>query len=282
MTLALAIVAQDGIVVAADGRAFTTDETGFSATQEKVNKIRELEPGCALLVAGRAELVLGEVPAVVDENLPGVYPPCNCQLALPGRKGVIAWANYLSNSARAHYHQLLKQSSPASLRPTLAAIIAGYVTNCGSQANSTRFPGNCPNSTSGEGTRPLLVTFSSASNFVVSPSQEPYVTIGMMGLAHYLLRRFYHPGLSVEQALGLAYYCLHEACFHNPLLGGRLTLAIIRPDQPLEWVAPDELFHLEQAAERFLNLQQEVVQHELIRRNYRHQTHSEEEGRRCA
>lgn len=319
MTLALALLARDGIVVAADGRAYTSDQTGLAATQEAVQKIIELEPGKVMLVAGLAELVLGALPATTVEldevgmetarkvaapQPPLISPREATTVVRPPQAGTIAahttaaeveaaeihgWAAYLSKSAATHYRQLFLKATqtaqPQTLRANLSVVVAGYTgketpppryrcvhptPHCPSRSNddgwsSDRGKANGSDSGGGKGNlksapRPVLLNFSSATNFAVSPVQEPFVAIGAMGLAHYLLRRLYSPALSLEKAAGLAYYCLKEACFQYPLLGGQLSIGLVRPYQPLDLLDEAALLELEQASARFTRWQRESVQ----------------------
>lgn len=240
MTIAFAFLARNGIILAADGRALATDETGMVASHHTARKIVELEPGLALVAAGQAVGLM----ASITEAGAGVEEPETSEVASgrPKNKGANYWARYLSQTARCHYRIFSEQGQ--RLRPSLATLIAGYV----------------PASNLANGYLPVLLSISSTTNFGVLPLSTPFGVIGSIGLVHYLLSRLYQPELSIENAAALAFYCLKEACFQNPLLGGELTLAYLRPDQPLHFLEPNELAELDKAASKFIKLQSRLVE----------------------
>jgi 20S proteasome alpha/beta subunit len=221
MTLCLAMMTREQIVVAADGRATTNDPGGIAATADSVKKILPLPGGCVLLAAGMADLILPDEQEY-DEREP---------------KSPYQWAETLCSAARLRCQSIVQDLKNASIRPAVTGMIAGYIAS-----------------------KPVLLTFSSMANFRVTAVHEPFAALGSMGLAHYLLRRFYQTTLHADQAAALAYYCIHETSFQIPHVGGQTQIAFVRSEQPLRFAADGELRAYQQITERLNLLQSSLLQ----------------------
>lgn len=239
MTLCLAIIAQENIIIATDGRATTNDPGGIAATSDTVKKILPLPGGCVLLAAGMADLILPDVSGY-HENEP---------------KSPYEWAEVLSCSARLRCQSMVQESKNASLRPAVTGMIAGYV----------------------EG-EPVLLTLSSTANFRVTEVHEPFSAIGSIGLAHYLLRRFHQAKLNANQAAALAYYCIHETSFQIPHVGGQTQIAFVRSEQPPRFACARELRTYQQITVRLNMLQSSLLQLDTPLSAIYSQNSLEEEG----
>jgi 20S proteasome alpha/beta subunit len=221
MTLCLAIITRENIVVATDGRATTNDSGGIAATSDTVKKILPLPGGCVLLAAGMADLILPDEGEYHENETKSPYK----------------WAEVLCSSARLRCQSIAQEFKNSSMRPAVTGMIAGY--------------------TDGE---PVLLTFSSTANFRVTEVHEPFSALGSMGLAHYLLRRFHQATLNAKQAAALAYYCIHETSFQIPHVGGQTQVAFVRSKQPLRFASSRELMAYQQITIRLNMLQSSLLQ----------------------
>lgn len=239
MTLCLAMITPEHIVVATDGRATMNDPGGIAATSDTVKKIISLPGGCVLLAAGMADLILPDEREYHEHETKSPYE----------------WAEVLGNAARLRCQSLVQELKNTSMRPAVTGMIAGYV----------------------EG-EPVLLTFNSPTNFRVTAVQEPFFALGSMGLAHYLLRRFHQAMLNAQQAAALAYYCIHETSFQIPHVGGQTQIAFVRSEQPPRFASARELRAYQQITIRLNMFQSSLLQlDEPLSSIYSHHALEEEE-----
>jgi 20S proteasome alpha/beta subunit len=239
MTLCLAIIARENIVVATDGRATMNDPGGIAATSDTVKKILPLPGGCVLLAAGMADLMLPDESEYHEHEAKNPYQ----------------WAEILCSSARLRCQSIVQELKNTSMRPAVTGMIAGY--------------------TEGE---PVLLTFSSTANFRVAEVREPFSALGSMGLAHYLLRRFHQATLNAQQAAALAYYCIHETSFQLPHVGGQTQIAFVRNGQPPRFAYARELQAYQQITIRLNLFQSSLLQLDTpLSSIYNHHALEEEE-----
>lgn len=107
MTLCLALLSSDCILVAADGRAVMVDPSGIPATSDTTKKIIELSGGCAMLASGVADLLMAE--ETQEKNLE-----------------VDGWARSISSSARMHHQTILRDYQNSLMRPGVVGLVVGY------------------------------------------------------------------------------------------------------------------------------------------------------------
>ncbi len=209
MSLAVAIEAQDGIVLAADSRATYGDPRGLTAVNDTVQKIYRLNSRTAIALVGQAEMGASLVQNFV------------LRLSTTPTEGV----DFVAESIRTSGTQLLSQwfgppqfmlgpAGPvATPRPDVVFLLIGYTTDG----------------------QPKIISLASAPqlNFAPNLSTTGFAAAGIVPLAVYLLNRLYRRGLQLDIAKDLAAYCIAETASQDGKVGGPIRLAIARPNQDI-------------------------------------------------
>ena len=226
MSLAVAIEASDGIVLAADSRATFGDPRGMTAVNDTVQKIYRLSPRTAIALVGQAETGA----ALIQHITAGLAPQ-------PG-----ADVNAAAEAIRAIGNQFFVQwfgppqfmmgpMGPAPVpRPDVWFLLVGY-------------------GTSGE---PKIMSLGSTPpyNFAPNLSTTGFATAGIVPLAVYLLNRLYKRGLSLEIAKDLAAYCIIETASQDGKVGGPIRLAVARGNADIVILTEDEIAEVSTRADR--------------------------------
>lgn len=275
MTLGVALTTtNNSIVLATDGLATSLDTTtGITAILDNVQKIIPLDAGCAMLGAGLAELLqppptTPQLKLLTDcTNRTDLHPDGGSSqisaFSLSSIETVNAeiWSYYMSYIIRQRYNDLFSAkntssnvSSGFSYRPGLSLVVAGFNQTATDSGKVSNEPITESRLTS---LQPQLWSFSSTSNFIVQKVQENFVAVGAMGLANYLLRRFYiKDEMDEQRAALLAFYCIQESIFQNPALGGRIQIGYLRNGQcQLQLASTEEMLALEAKAKDWTNKQ---------------------------
>ena len=198
MTLALAIIATDSIVVAADSRGTIGDPRGLTAVNDTQQKLFKFG-NCGLAISGAAEVAL----AVLDElNKRNLANPSDIDTALK------------SFEEAALLYDTWYQGIPPEKRPGTLFILAGYR------------PGQ-----EQEEPKPLVFLLTSSTRFAPQLANHYPMMAGVPQYAVYLSHRYYSPQISGKNALALAEYLISETASQDPKVGGPINIAIVTPEE---------------------------------------------------
>jgi predicted proteasome-type protease len=208
MTLVLAVVTHEGIVIAGDSRGCAAElGAGFVTHEDTYKKLRSLGR-CGLAVAGAGEVAqtyLHELeridfrPDDVDQARDLIVE--RCQEFTRGR--TIGWS----------------QEALATIRCQL--LLAGY--------------------THGANPRPCLYHLDTRSGFfpaLILDGVPGVYPIGVYHYADYLKQRYFNPGFSLLNATRLAHYLVAETMTVTTDVGPPIRLAQITPTDGYQDVSP--------------------------------------------
>jgi 20S proteasome alpha/beta subunit len=204
MTLLVALVGHDGMVLAADSRGTFGDPRGVTAQNDAQQKAHILSPHVAALVAGAGEL--GDL--IIDEVKGKVGTKDNASAVM----------NVVRDTVRTRYGDWFKTvpaippgalaaTGQVAVRPELAFIVGGY------EQDGT---GRLFHLLSQLDFAPMLVNY----GFAVQ---------GVAQYALYLLNRLYEPGRTVAELSALAVYVVTETASQDGKVGGPVRIIIIEP-----------------------------------------------------
>jgi 20S proteasome alpha/beta subunit len=210
MSLAVAIEAANGIVLAADSRATFGDPRGMVAVNDTVQKIYQPNPRTAIAMVGSAE-----IGAALIERI-------KASLALQRTADVDIVAESIRTTSNQYFGQwfgttqfMMGPNGPAALpRPDVIFLLVGYTA----------------------GGRPKILTLASPVplNFAPNLSTTGFATAGVVPLAVYLLNRLYRRDLDLEIAKDMAAYCIMETASQDGKVGAPIRMAIARPQAGTE------------------------------------------------
>jgi len=226
MSLAVAIEAANGIVLAADSRATFGDPRGLTAVNDTVQKIYRLSPRTAVAMVGQAE-----IGASLIQNI------TTSLAALPGAT-VDQAAEVIRNVGNQFFGQwfgppqfMMGPAGPVAVpRPDVWFVLIGY----------------------DAGGRPKIITMGSTPPFNFAPnlSTTGFAAAGVVPLAVYLLNRLYRRGLDLEITKDLAAYCIVETGSQDGKVGGPTRLAVVRANQDAVVLPDDEAAQIVQRSDR--------------------------------
>jgi 20S proteasome alpha/beta subunit len=206
MSLAVAIEANEGIVLAADSRATYGDPRGLTAVNDTVQKIYKLSPRSAIALVGAAETGASLIQHITSGLAP--QPGSNVDqvaetIRTLGNQYFAQWfgpPQYLMGPAG-------PQPTP---RPDIWFLLVGHSANG----------------------QPKIISLGSASPFNFAPnlSTTGFATAGVVPLAIYRLNRLYRRNLAIDIAKDLAAYCIAETASQDGKVGGPIRLAVARPN----------------------------------------------------
>ncbi|HEX4039006.1 MAG TPA: hypothetical protein VHX37_13180 [Acidobacteriaceae bacterium] len=206
MSLAVAIEADGGIVLAADSRATYGDPRGLTAVNDTVQKIYRLSPRTAVALVGQAEIGASLIQHITLSL--AAQPGANVQ-------NVAEIIRTVGNQYFAQWfgppHFLMGPSGPVPTpRPDILFLLVGY-------------------SAAGQ---PQIYSMTSAPQFNFAPnlSTTGFAAGGVVPLAVYLLNRLYRRNLAIDIAKDLAAYCIAETASQDGKVGGPIRLAVARPN----------------------------------------------------
>ena len=194
MTLAVAIKATDGIVVAADSRGTIGDPRGLTAVNDTQQKVFRFG-NCALAMAGSGELTL----SLLDEFAKrGLSDPQNTEEALKSFQ-----------VGAAIFDDWFRTITPER-RPGILFLLAGYRLVAGVQS-------------------PAVYMLTSETRFAPQLGGNYPMMIGVPQYAIYLSHRYYDAGMTVNNASALAAYLIGETASQDPKVGGPIRMAKVTP-----------------------------------------------------
>jgi 20S proteasome alpha/beta subunit len=226
MSLAVAIEAGNGIVLAADSRATFGDPRGMTAVNDTVQKIYRPSPRTALAMVGQAETGAALIQRIT------------AALAAQPGVDVDAAAEIVRTVGNQYYGQwfgapqfLMGPMGPTPQpRPDVWYLLVGY----------------------DAASRPKILSLGSSAglNFAPNLSTTGFAALGVVPLAVYLLNRLYQRGLDLEIAKDLATYCIAETASQDGKVGGPIRLAVVRPGQDAVILGDTEMQTIIPRAER--------------------------------
>jgi 20S proteasome alpha/beta subunit len=237
MSLAVAIEAANGIVLAADSRATFGDPRGMVAVNDTVQKIYQPNPRTAIAMVGSAE-----TGAALVERI-------RINLAQHPTADIDAVAELVRTTSNQFCTQwfgppqfMMGPSGPVALpRPDVVFVLTGYTTTA----------------------QPKILTLASPAplNFAPNLSTTGFAAAGVVPLGVYLLNRLYRRNLDIEIAKDLAAYCINETASQDGKVRGPIRMAVITPtagtsiltDEEIAAVAARVDRHRESLRNSFLN-----------------------------
>jgi 20S proteasome alpha/beta subunit len=224
MSLAVAIEASDGIVLAADSRGTYGDPRGLTAVNDTVQKIYRLSPRTAVALVGQAETGASLVQHIAAGL--AVNPGANVDDAADTIRGL---GNQFFGQWFGAPQYMMGPMGPTPVpRPDVWFVLIGYTA----------------------ARQPKILTLGSMLPFNFAPnlSTTGFAASGVIPLAVYLLNRLYKRGLAVDIAKDLAAYCILETASQDGKVGGPIQLAIARPDTDISILNNDEIAEITRRA----------------------------------
>lgn len=217
MSLAIAIEAADGIVLAADSRATFGDPRGMTAANDTVQKIYKLSPRTALAVVGQAEIGASLIQYII------------AALAAQPGANVNTTAETIRTTGNQYFVQwfgppqfMMGPMGAVSMpRPDVWLLLIGH--DAGGQAKILSLGSTPP------------------FNFAPNLSTTGFAALGVIPFAVYLLNRLYRRGMDLETAKDLAAYCILETATQDAKVGGPIRLAVARSDRDVVILAESEV-----------------------------------------
>jgi 20S proteasome alpha/beta subunit len=195
MTLTVCIIAQDGIVLAADTRSTVGDPRTQTAINEPVKKIFPIGKHIGIGVAGDSGLALTIIDEFLREKLHS------------GEESIYEVTKRFRLKCVNSYNEWFPHLTPDN-RPALEVVIAGYT-----------------HSERPEDQKPEIYTLSSSYNFAPLKNATGFDAIGLPRLAHYLLNTLYRPEIDVENAAQLAAFTIEETASQDAKVGSEVQLS---------------------------------------------------------
>lgn len=226
MSLAVAIEASDGIVLAADSRATFGDPRGMTAVNDTVQKIYRLSPRTVIALVGQAE-----TGASLIQNITAglaAQPSANVDQAA---ESIRTLGNQFFGQWFGPPQFMIGPMGPVAVpRPDVWFLLVGYSANG----------------------QPKIITLGSTPPFNFAPnlSTTGFAASGVVPLAVYLLNRLYRRGLSLEIAKDLAAYCIQETASQDGKVGGPIRLAVARANLDIVILDDAEMAEIIKRADR--------------------------------
>ena len=226
MSLAVAIEAQDGIVLAADSRATYGDPRGLTAVNDTVQKIYRLTPRTAIALVGQAETGASLIQHITASLT--AQPGANVDMVAESIRTI---GNQYFGQWFGPPQFMMGPAGPVSTpRPDIWFFLIGYTANL----------------------QPKIISVGSAPPFNFSPnlSTTGFAAGGVVPLAVYLLNRLYRRGLPIDIAKDLAAYCIAETASQDGKVGGPIRLGVARPNEDVSILDDAEIREVTARADR--------------------------------
>lgn len=207
MSLAVAIEAANGIVLAADSRATFGDPRGMTAVNDTVQKIYRPSARTALAMVGQAETGA----SLVQHISAGVaaQPGANVDVVAEAVRTI---GSQFFGQWFGPPQYMMGPLGPVPVpRPDVWFLLVGH--DVAGQAKICT-----------HGSTPPF-------NFAPNLSTTGFAAAGVVPLAVYLLNRLYRRGLDLEIAKDLAAYCILETGSQDGKVGGPIRIAVVKPNE---------------------------------------------------
>jgi 20S proteasome alpha/beta subunit len=242
MTLLVGLVANDGIVMAADSRGTFGDPRGITAQNDAQQKANILSPKVAALVAGTGalgDLVLDEVKVLVAQAGEVTATPVMNVL----RSTVKARYDDWFRSVPAIQPQQLAATGQVAQRPDLAFVVGGHEVDG----------------------MPRLFQLASQFDFAPMVVNHGFAVAGVAQYALYLLNRLYQKNRSLSDLTALAVYVITETASQDGKVGGPVRVVVLRPDSDAEMLSPEAVVGIDsENASRATALRDSFYRQEVI------------------
>jgi len=229
MTLAISIIAKDGIAIASDSRVTSGDPRGPTTVNDTVKKIFELGDFCGLTIAGDG----GLGASIIDLLYYELHKNPNYRFL-----SVDEMLSLSRDSAIKKYNEWFPGTS-CEERPSLHIILSGYRKEI-SNANFIDSP--------------EIFTLYSERNF--APHRWTFLgfmSIGITPLATYLLNTLYNKEISIKHALELSAFAILETASQDGKVGKDIQLASLSLSQAFKIYSQDETYEYIYQADRHRN-----------------------------
>lgn len=208
MTLAIGIIANDGIVLGSDSRATIGDPRGLTTVNDTVQKIFKITDFCGLAIAGDGGLAVSILDIFLwDLKQKPDYNTFSIDEII----------FLLRNTSISKYNEWFPHLKPQE-RPFLAMIVCGYRKNLQGGLDV-----------------PIIFSLLSVNHFAPSTDTMGFTTVGIIPLAVYLLNRLYTKSdIQLKSAIELAAFCIRETASQDGKVGGELQLATFSKNSPFK------------------------------------------------
>lgn len=226
MTLAISIIARDGIAIASDSRVTSGDPRGPTTVNDTVKKIFELGDSCGLTIAGDGGLGASVIDVIYYE----LHKNPNYRYL-----SVDEMLSVCCDCAIKKYNEWFTQVNFDD-RPTLHIILSGYRKDIG----NTNFIDS-----------PEIFTLHSERNF--APHRWTllgFMAIGITPLATYILNTLYKKEINLKHALELASFAILETASQDGKVGKDIQLASFSLQRPFKLYTQDEVYEYIYQADR--------------------------------
>lgn len=240
MTLAIGIIANDGLALASDSRATFGDPRGLTTANDTVQKVFQITDFCGLAIAGDGGLAV----SILDIFLWGLK-----QIPNYNNLSVDEIVTSLRNLCIAKYNEWFPHLKPEE-RPFLAIVACGYRKDL-----------------EGKLTTPIIFSLLSVTHFAPYTDTMGFAATGIVPLAIYLLNRLYiRNDIELKSAVELAAFCIRETASQDGKVGGELQLATFSKNTPFKIFNVTEIEVVKKRCEEF-------------RRNLRNPLYAKEESK---
>lgn len=226
MSLAVAIEAANGIVLAADSRATFGDPRGMTGANDTVQKIYRPNQRTAIALVGQAETGAALMQRIMATLI--AQPAADVDLVAETIRTV---SNQIFTQWFGPPQFLPGPAGPVPIpRPDVWFLLVGYDAN----------------------NRPKILSLGSTPPFNFAPnlSTTGFAAAGIVPLAVYLLNRLYRRNLDLEIAKDLATYCIIETASQDGKVGGPVRLAVAVPQLDSTVLEDDEVQRVVTRADR--------------------------------
>lgn len=229
MTLAISIIAKEGIAIASDSRVTSGDPRGPTTVNDTVKKIFELGDYCGLSIAGDGGLGASVIDVIYYE----LHKNPNFR-----NLSVDEMLRFLNEIAIRKYNEWFPNMTYDD-RPLLHFVLSGYRKDI----NNTQFIDT-----------PEIFTLHSERNF--APHRWTllgFMAIGITPLATYLLNSLYSKEITLKHALELASFAIIETSTQDGKVGKDVQLASVSLKEPFKIYPQEDSVEYIQRADQHRN-----------------------------
>jgi 20S proteasome alpha/beta subunit len=216
MTLTVALVGKDGIVVGADSRGTFGDVRAVTAQNDTMKKVHLMgNVGVTMAGVETGYQIIEEVRKIVEEQ--GIKDATDtfAKLREISRQRFNEWFDgwpFFPNPGQ----------NQAFMRPSVQFSLAGYDTQDGQRI-------------------PRLYSMMSNVDFAPNLHTYGFALAGVASYALYLLNRLYGPDMSIKTLKRLAAYVITETATQDGKVGGPVQLGIVIPNGKPNMLTKDEV-----------------------------------------
>ena len=229
MTLAISIIAKDGVAIASDSRVTSGDPRGPTTVNDTVKKVFELSDFCGLAIAGDGGLGASIIDLIYYE----LHKNPNYRYF-----SIDEMLSICCESAIRKYNEWFGSIDFAD-RPTLHMVVSGYRKDI----SKSSFIDS-----------PEIFTLHSERNF--APHRWTllgFMAIGITPLATYILNTLYTKEITLKHALELAAFAILETASQDGKVGKDIQLASLSLNKPFRIYSQDETYEYIYQADRHRN-----------------------------